>query len=62
MDPGPWLQEECDRFNVQSRMLFETCCKLLSGKYELHYEYEDICEDPDLEKYLANPKGFKRKK
>jgi hypothetical protein len=60
-DPGPWRQEECDRFNATSRALFEKCQKVFAGRIELKYVQRDYYEDPDLDAYLADPKNFIRK-
>jgi hypothetical protein len=60
-DPGPWRQEECDRFNVASKTLFERCKKLLAGRFEILYSHREEKEDPDLDAYLAAPTSFRRK-
>jgi len=60
-DPGPWRQEECDRFNSTSRALFERCQTLLAGNYIIQYTHREEREDPDLDAYLAAPSTFKRK-
>lgn len=59
-DPGLWRQEECDRFNDTVKQLLETIKKEL-GEFELCNEQPELMEDPDLDDYLNDPKGFRRK-
>jgi len=33
----------------------------LGADYEVADEFGEVHEDPDLDAYLANPKGFRRK-
>ena len=60
-DPGPWRQEECDRFNRAVQQLFEAAGRELGEAFELHNEQGELMEDPELDEYLKNPKAFKRK-
>lgn len=57
-DPGPWREARCVRFNADVR------AALARLRAELGREIEDgfteLHEDPDLDRYLADPKGFKR--
>jgi hypothetical protein len=59
-DPGLWRQDECDRFKVAARAFFEDLKAELGEDYELIYTQDEPDEDPDLDKYLADP-DFKRK-
>ncbi|MBW4421090.1 MAG: hypothetical protein KME13_17945 [Myxacorys californica WJT36-NPBG1] len=59
-DPGPWRQEECDRFNAAVDALLETIRAELSEEYELIDRQWRASEDPDLDRYLADPEGFRR--
>ena len=59
-DPGPWRQDECDRFNQAARKLLTTVRKELGEDFEVIDNFEEIKEDPDLDAYLRDPKGFKR--
>jgi hypothetical protein len=59
-DPGPWRQEECDRFNLASRELLATMRQELGAAFDLVDEQPVMAEDPDLDRYLADPKGFRR--
>ena len=60
-DPGPWRQNECDRFNCAARELLEACRRELGKDFELIDAYKNIVEDPDLDEYLRDPAGFERK-
>jgi len=59
-DPGPWRQEECDRFNAAVDSLLKTIRAELSEEYEIIDRQGRYYEDPDLDRYLAAPKGFRR--
>ena len=60
-DPGPWRQEECDRFNAAVDALLEVVRAELGEEYEILDEEHRASEDPDLDRYLADPKGFQRR-
>ena len=60
-DPGPWRQDECDRFNAASKQLIEVVVKELGEDFEIIYHQGPLHEDPDLDEYLKDPHGFKRK-
>lgn len=59
-NPSPWRQEECDRFNAAVESLLETIRAELSEEYQLIDQQRRAREDPDLDRYLADPKGFRR--
>ena len=59
-DPGPWRQTECDRFNAAVEALLETIRAELSDEYELLDQQLRWSEDPDLDRYLADPDSFRR--
>jgi hypothetical protein len=61
-DPGPWHQDECDRFNRAVRELFNDLVQELGEDFDLTYEQLEQSEDPDLAEYLKDPACFKRKK
>ncbi|HEX2091878.1 MAG TPA: hypothetical protein VHG28_05715 [Longimicrobiaceae bacterium] len=60
-DPGPWRQGECDRFNAAVDDLLRAVRSELSEEYELVDEQARFREDPDLDAYLADPRGFRRR-
>ncbi|GAB4141280.1 MAG: hypothetical protein Fur0046_17200 [Cyanobacteria bacterium J069] len=59
-DPVPWRQAECDRFNAALEALLDRIRAELSEDYELIDKQRRFTEDPDLDRYLADPKGFRR--
>jgi hypothetical protein len=56
--PGPWKQEECDRFNAASDALYRRICSELGPSIEVVNRQHPYAEDPDLEDYLQNPDGY----
>jgi hypothetical protein len=60
-DPGPWRQPECDRFNDAVASLLADIRRALGPEFEVIDEQVSCVEDPDLDVYLADPKGFHRK-
>ena len=59
-DPGPWRQEECDRFNRAAQDLLDASRRELGPDFEIVNEFHDLAADPDLDEYLKDPKGFRR--
>lgn len=59
-DPGPWRQPECDRFNEVVLNLLATIRAELGARFEVIDRQPRAAEDPDLDAYLADPKGFRR--
>ena len=59
-DPGPWRQRECDRFNEAVADLLALLRSELGSKFEVIDHQVEMSEDPDLDVYLADPKGFRR--
>src|SRR5689334_14115844 len=60
-DPGPWRQAECDRFNEAVRQLLAMIRSELVDRYEVIDQQPRVVEHPDLDAYLADPKGFRRR-
>lgn len=60
-DPGPWRQTECDRFNAASTKLLNAIKDELGEDFEVADDRDLAKEDPDLDAYLEDPKGFQRK-
>jgi hypothetical protein len=58
-DPGPWRQDECDRFNAEAAELLELIRRELGVEYEVIDRFVPLYEDPDLDLYLADPKNFR---
>jgi len=60
VDPGPWRQPECDEFNRATEELLNTIRLELGEDFDVLNHQEPLREDPDLDAYLADPKGFRR--
>ena len=58
--PGPWRQAECDRFNRAASEAFRRLQDELGPDWDLVRYFGRFDEDPDLDRYLADPRGFKR--
>lgn len=59
-DPGPWQQEECDRFNLAATNLLSSLRVELGPAWVIQDECGRVDEDPDLDRYLIDAKGFLR--
>jgi hypothetical protein len=60
-DPGPWRQEECDRFKQAVRAFYQDLVIDIGDRFEIIYSQDEPDEDPDLDEYERDPKNFKRK-
>jgi hypothetical protein len=60
--PGPWRQDECDRFNAEARRLFEEVRARLADRFDVVWDAETVTEDPDLDEYLSSPDTYWRRK
>lgn len=59
-DPGPWRQDECDRFNAAAHALLRAIRQDLGPEFEVVDEFRELQEDADLDAYLQDRKGFRR--
>ena len=59
-DPGPWRQDECDRFNRAASEALRRLRDELGPTWDIVRDVADTREDPDLDRYLAGPRGFDR--
>jgi hypothetical protein len=59
-DPGPWREPECERFNRAVHMALSRLREELGAGWNIVNGFHDMHEDPDLERYLANPRAFWR--
>jgi hypothetical protein len=59
-DPGPWRKTECDRFNNEATKLLADIRRELGASFHVLNEHVDCFEDPDLDRYLADPGRFRR--
>lgn len=58
--PGPWREDECARFNTAVSALYALAAQELGASYEVVFATDEVHEDPDLDRYLRDPKGFHR--
>jgi hypothetical protein len=59
-DPGPWREPRCRAFNRAVRQALGRLRAELGPSWDFHDEFKELHEDPDLDRYLADPAGFKR--
>ncbi|MGH3877516.1 MAG: hypothetical protein ACRDSK_10835 [Actinophytocola sp.] len=59
-DPGPWREPRCREFNAAVRRAVARLRDELGPEWRIEFRYRDLHEDPDLDRYLADPAGFKR--
>ncbi|MCT9094101.1 hypothetical protein N4G70_35430 [Streptomyces sp. ASQP_92] len=59
-NPGPWREAECLDFNAAVRQALGRLRTELGPVWHIHDEFHELCEDPDLDRYLADPAGFVR--
>src|SRR5262249_20406678 len=59
-NPGPWRQHECDRFNAETARLLTAIQSELGPAFQVIDKQGQCTEDPNLDRYLADPKGFRR--
>lgn len=58
-DPGPWRQDECDRFNAAAEALLRCLRHELEPRWMVVDRQPRLYEDPDLDEYLRDPAGFR---
>ena len=59
-DPGPWREPQCRRFNRAVRQALGCLRAELGSAWDIRDEYDDLHEDPDLDRYLEDTAGFDR--
>ncbi len=59
-DPSPWRQAECDRFNADVAATIDRLRRELGPGWEVIDNFDPLAEDPDLDRYLADPKAYRR--
>lgn len=59
-DPSTWTQEQCDAFNKRIENLIILLRQEFPSFIELIDKQERYVQDPDLDRYLNDPKNFKR--
>jgi hypothetical protein len=58
--PGLWRESQCRRFNEDVRRAVDRLRDELGPAWEIDDEFSELHEDPDLDRYLADPVGFER--
>ena len=59
-DPGPWREPECVAFNAAVATVLRQLRAALASDWEIIDESKPEREDPDLDRYLADPGLFRR--
>ncbi len=59
-DPGPWRQEECERFNAAALALLNRIRSDLGPAFDVINEYRELHEDPGLDRYEQGPQEYRR--
>lgn len=59
-DPGPWREPECARFHADVCRALRALRAALGPGWAIADEVDEVHEDPDLDRYLADPDGFRR--
>lgn len=59
-DPGPWREPECLAFNTAVRRALDQMRAELGDRWVIADEFEEVHEDPDLDRYRADPVRFRR--
>jgi hypothetical protein len=60
-DPGPWREPQCFRFNQAVRHVLARLRAELGPQWQIQSEFSELHEDPDLDRYLADPARFDRR-
>jgi hypothetical protein len=59
-DPGPWREPECERFNQAAHRALRRLRDELGPGWDIADEFQDVHEDSDLDRYLTDPRSFRR--
>jgi hypothetical protein len=59
-DPGPWRETQCREFNQAAHRAVQRLREELGPAWQVRDEFDELREDPDLDRYLADPAGFTR--
>ena len=58
--PGPWREAQCHAFNEAALRALCLLQDELSPDWQITDSVLELHEDPDLDRYLADPPGFAR--
>ena len=59
-DPGPWREPRCRQFNEGARQALDRLREELEPAWQIVDAFSELHEDPDLDRYLADPAGLNR--
>jgi hypothetical protein len=59
-DPGPWREPQCREFNDAAGQAVRRLREELGPAWPIQNRFQELHEDPDLDRYLADPAGFTR--
>jgi len=59
-DPGPWREPQCRAFNAAVRRALARLRAELGDQWVIADHFTEVHEDPDLDRYLGDPAGFRR--
>lgn len=59
-DPGPWREPECRAFNAAARRALDQLRVELGDRWVVVDGFQEEHGDPNLDRYLADPVGFRR--
>jgi len=59
-DPGPWREPQCREFNQAVHQAIRRLREELRPAWQIHDEFQDLHEDPDLDRYLTDTQAFTR--
>lgn len=60
LDPGPWREPQCQRFNHVVQQVTVRLRAELGPTWQIHDAFNKLHEDPDLDRYLVDRAGFTR--
>ncbi|MEV4414846.1 hypothetical protein [Catellatospora sp. NPDC049609] len=60
-DPGPWREDECAAFNRDVRDALGRLRAELGPRWQIIDQFAELHADPELDRYLADPAGFRRR-
>jgi hypothetical protein len=59
-DPWPWREPQCRQFNQATRQALGHLRAELGPGWDVHDDHGELHQDPDLDRYLADPAAFDR--
>jgi len=59
-NPGPWRESECQQFSQAVHKSLTRLGHELGATWTIINKFTELHEDPDLDRYLADSKNFRR--